>query len=198
MADRKKTWKSGNIGFIQIPWVEKSLFLGQFFTLATIMILILPKSGLNDQKLRILIGKKSTKNRNHSFISWRRSFVFERFKMQRFSFWCSGPSFIGCVRFKDGLGPKTYRCSNRVVRTIKGRDLEIRHEDGGSQDRKPVALCRSKSRFIRDIGDLLLYSINKCIYDGQYSLGTVLYIRSISSSRNSWGGVTNPFFEAFA
>ena len=46
----KKTSKSAKNGFRKIPWVEKSLFLGQFFTLATIMILILPKSGLNDQK----------------------------------------------------------------------------------------------------------------------------------------------------
>ena len=45
-----KTRTSVKNGFRKIPWVEKSLFLGQFFTLATIMILILPKSGLNDQK----------------------------------------------------------------------------------------------------------------------------------------------------
>ena len=32
------------------PWVEKSLFLGQFFTLATMAILILLKSWLNYQK----------------------------------------------------------------------------------------------------------------------------------------------------
>ena len=34
----------------KIPWVDKSLFLGQFFTLATMAILILLKSCSNSQK----------------------------------------------------------------------------------------------------------------------------------------------------
>ena len=61
MAGRRKTWKSVKNGFRKIPWVEKSLFLGQFFTLATIMILILLKRSLTDQKWRFLIGKKIQK-----------------------------------------------------------------------------------------------------------------------------------------
>ena len=61
MAGRTKTWKSVEIDFRKIPWVEKSLFLRQFFTLATMVILILVKSRLNYQKWRFLIRKKSDK-----------------------------------------------------------------------------------------------------------------------------------------
>ena len=56
-----KTWNSVEINFRKIPWVEKSLFLGQLFTLATMAILILLKSLLNDQKWRFSIRKKSFK-----------------------------------------------------------------------------------------------------------------------------------------
>ena len=46
----KKREKVSKLASDKISWVEKSLFLGQFFTLATMVILILLKRGLNNQK----------------------------------------------------------------------------------------------------------------------------------------------------
>ena len=64
----------------KIPWVEKSLFLGQFFTPATMAILILLKSCLNYQKRRFSIRKKKKKKRiKKSLTSSSHRMLFERY-----------------------------------------------------------------------------------------------------------------------